>query len=90
MAETPIDPRGRRAPYQQVADVIIREIDAGKYGPDGPIPSEPALCERFGVARETVRRALGVLRDAGRIETLRGRGSFVIPRSDGQPEPGNE
>ncbi|MGW4804115.1 GntR family transcriptional regulator [Kitasatospora sp. NPDC004272] len=83
MAETPIDPRGRLAPYEQVAQRISGEIDAGKYGEDGPLPSEPDLAKRFGVARDTVRRALELLRTQGRIETLRGRGSFVVPREAG-------
>ncbi|MFB7905253.1 GntR family transcriptional regulator [Kitasatospora sp. NPDC056076] len=80
MAETPIDPRSRLAPYRQVAEAISREINAGLYGEDGPIPSEPELCRRFGVARETARRAVATLREAGQVETLRGRGSFVIKR----------
>ncbi|MFJ1708586.1 GntR family transcriptional regulator [Kitasatospora sp. NPDC088346] len=88
MAETPIDPRGRVAPYLQVADAIRREIGAGQYGADGPIPSESELCTRFGVARETARRAVATLREQGLVETVRGRGSFVVPQ--GAPTPDGE
>ncbi|WP_405016442.1 GntR family transcriptional regulator [Kitasatospora sp. NBC_00070] len=79
MAETPIDRRSRLAPYEQVAQTLGREIKGGAYGVDGPLPGEKALAERFGVVRETVRSALDVLRRDGLVETLRGKGTFVMP-----------
>jgi DNA-binding GntR family transcriptional regulator len=65
----------------RVLDALTAEIEAGKYGPGEPIPSDAELCERFKVARETARRAVRVLRERGLVETVWGKGSFVVERS---------
>lgn len=41
-----------------VAEEILARIECGDLGSDGPLPSETALADRFGVARGTIRRAL--------------------------------
>lgn len=41
------------------------------------MPSEKDLHDEFGLARETVRRAIAVLRAEGLIEIRHGRGTFV-------------
>ncbi|MFF4740026.1 GntR family transcriptional regulator [Streptomyces sp. NPDC001262] len=51
-----------------------------------PIPSESKLCERFGVAPETARRAARVLRERGIVRTEWGKGSFVAEPVDGEGE----
>jgi len=65
-----------RPPYQQVADVLRQEINAGKYRNER-LPSYRELEERFGVANMTARSALRVLREENIIYTVQGRGSFV-------------
>jgi GntR family transcriptional regulator, transcriptional repressor for pyruvate dehydrogenase complex len=54
-------------------------IGAGVLSPGERLPPEPRLAARFGVAPMTLRQALAVLRQAGLLETRRGRngGSFV-------------
>ncbi|PRY17013.1 regulatory GntR family protein [Pseudosporangium ferrugineum] len=42
------------------------------------MPSEKDLHDEFGLARETVRRALAVLRAEGLIEVRHGHGTFVV------------
>jgi DNA-binding GntR family transcriptional regulator len=42
------------------------------------MPSEKDLHDEFGLARETVRRALAVLRNEGLIEVRQGHGTFVV------------
>ncbi|MGW6458052.1 GntR family transcriptional regulator [Streptomyces sp. NPDC055078] len=70
----------------KVRDALAADIASGVYGPGDPIPSESELCERFGVARETARRAVvRVLRDRGLIFTEWGKGSFV--QIETVPEP---
>jgi len=69
--------RGQEAAYQQVAQGLRAQIDAGQLMPGMPLPTEPALEAQFGVSRITVRRAVQVLRDEGRVETRHGSGSFV-------------
>jgi DNA-binding LacI/PurR family transcriptional regulator len=61
-------------------DILItlrQEISAGRY-PDGSrLESEAQLCERFGVSRSTVRRAITRLIDEGRAEVRQGVGAFI-------------
>ena len=54
----------------------VRILD-GTYKPDQRIPSETALCTRFGVTRATVGKALRELEHAGLIVRRQGSGSFV-------------
>ncbi|GAA3856150.1 hypothetical protein GCM10023084_07560 [Streptomyces lacrimifluminis] len=82
MPERPTDPHTPHAPYMRVLDALTAEIRAGEYGPGEPIPSDAELCRRFGVARETARRAVRVLRERGLVETVWGKGSFVVERSE--------
>ncbi|HXH83130.1 MAG TPA: GntR family transcriptional regulator [Candidatus Tectomicrobia bacterium] len=59
--------------YLQIADAIRREIKR-----DGDrIPSEHALCAQFKVSRPTVRQALDVLVQEGRVYRHAGRGTFA-------------
>ncbi|MWA02826.1 GntR family transcriptional regulator [Actinomadura sp. LD22] len=67
--------------YRQIAAELERRIDAGRYAPNRPIPSETALCEEFGVGRNTARAAVRLLAEKGRIVTVKGKGSYV--RADG-------
>lgn len=64
---------------EQVARRLTDAIILGVLAPGERLPSEPDLARRFGVALITVREGLGMLRDAGLVETRRGRegGSFV-------------
>ncbi len=71
----------RAAPplHEQVRNVLIHSIEAGEF-PDGRLPSEARLCERFGVSRITVRRAVSDLEGMGVVERQQGRGTFVVQR----------
>lgn len=51
----------------------------GVFRPGQLLPSERRLCERLGVARSSLREALGSLRSKGIIVTRQGRGSEVAP-----------
>ncbi|MFI5957202.1 GntR family transcriptional regulator [Cryptosporangium sp. NPDC051539] len=72
-----IDPHGDRAVYRQLADQLRAEIAGGEYGPGSAIPSETTLMQRYGVARNTVRLAMTMLREEGLVVTYHGRGTFV-------------
>jgi GntR family phosphonate transport system transcriptional regulator len=63
--------------WRQVGEALVREIDQGVLGPGDKLPAEFDLAERFGVARQTVRRALSHLRDEGLIDVRLGHGTFV-------------
>ena len=71
----------RKTPlYQQIATDISEQIRAGKYQPRRPIPGETALLQHYDCARETVRRAMSLLREQGWIYTVAQRGSYVSPK----------
>jgi DNA-binding GntR family transcriptional regulator len=72
-----LDPNDARPPYQQVADELRREIQAGEYPPGKQLPSISELAERFAVAKNTVQAALRLLRDAGLVVARQGKGVYV-------------
>lgn len=62
--------------YRRVLDVLRRDILAG--APTGArLPTEEALCRRFGVSRHTVREALRRLREEGLVASRQGAGTTV-------------
>jgi len=63
--------------YQQLKDLIIRQISTGELGPSDRVPSENELVERMSVSRMTANRALRELTDEGYVERIAGRGTFV-------------
>lgn len=69
---------------EQVARRLADAIVVGVLTPGERLPSEAELARRFGVALVTTREGLGILRQAGLVETRRGRegGSFVVHPGD--------
>lgn len=64
--------------HRQLFVVLRDEIVRGVYSTSGLLPKEESLCERFGVSRITVRRALADLAAQGLVERRHGRGTFVL------------
>jgi GntR family transcriptional regulator len=67
----------RQTRYQAIADDLRRNLEAGELVTGRLLPSEAELSTRYGVSRVTVRRALEVLRDEGRVESRQGLGWLV-------------
>jgi GntR family transcriptional regulator len=63
--------------HHQLFMVLRDEITRSVYAATGALPKEEALCERFGVSRITVRRALADLAALGLVERRHGLGTFV-------------
>lgn len=63
--------------HKQLFIVLRDEITRGKRSAGAVLPTEEALCERFGVSRVTVRRALADLQAQGFVQRRHGRGTFV-------------
>ena len=65
--------------HVQLADYLRARIDDGTYPPRAKLPSEVTLVQETGFARDTVRKAIAVLLDEGRVYVVRGLGTFVRP-----------
>jgi hypothetical protein len=72
-----INPRSMLPAYLQLAIYLRGAIIVRQLPPGAPLPSEPEMCERYKVSRDTVRRSMQVLREIGLAETRRGVGHFV-------------
>lgn len=66
--------------YDQIAEALVSEIEAGIYPPGSRLPGEIALSRRFGLNRHTVRAGLRRLVERGYIYRARGKGTFVALR----------
>ena len=75
-----VDREGPVPVSQQVAAVLRARIEAGEILVGRPVPSESTLMQEFGVARETARKAVRVLRDEGLVQIVQGRGAYVTGR----------
>ncbi|MFF5206256.1 GntR family transcriptional regulator [Streptosporangium sp. NPDC000396] len=75
--------QSRKTPmYRQIADDMVERIRSGAIGPRRPIPSETTLMQQYDVARETARRAVGLLREQGWVYTVPQRGSYASPEEE--------
>ncbi|HEX5290125.1 MAG TPA: winged helix-turn-helix domain-containing protein [Streptosporangiaceae bacterium] len=73
-----INPRSRKPPFEQVADILQARIESGQLPKDERIPSEAELMAEFEIGRTTARKAVERLRELGLVETQVGRGSYVV------------
>jgi len=71
----PTAPANTSAKYEWVATQLSESIDRHQAG--DRLPPESALCELFGVSHMTVRRAIGLLTNSGRVVSVRGKGIYV-------------
>lgn len=62
--------------YMQIADMIREQIETGEIKPGDKLMSENEMTKAYGVARLTVREALGVLVNEGFLEKKHGKGTF--------------
>jgi GntR family transcriptional repressor for pyruvate dehydrogenase complex len=68
-----------------VVRTLIDEVTAGILPPGSRLPTEPQLCDRFGVSRATLREAMNSLQQRGVVRSEQGRGSFVNPTTEWSP-----
>jgi DNA-binding GntR family transcriptional regulator len=79
-----IDETSPEHPYLQLAGLLRAEIQSGKI--TSQLPSITQLTEETRLAVGTVRRAINILVKEGLVETVPGRGTFVIERRAGRPD----
>lgn len=75
--ETPNLDRSPVARYLQLATLFRNRIASGRWPVGSRIPNVDTLAQDFGVARETIRQALGLLEREGFVERFRAKGTFV-------------
>ena len=63
-------------PWRQLAGILRDRITSGEL--TGMLPSARSLGQEYGLAVNTVRKALALLREEGLIQTDRGWGSYTI------------
>ena len=70
-----------RNAFEVTIERLVQSIRLGVLVEGDRLPPERELAERFGVSRVTLREAIRALRDAGLVESRRGRGggTFVAP-----------
>jgi len=71
---------GRIGKSLAIQEALLDEIRHGVYDDVGGFPSETELVVRFGVARETVRKAISELVREGLLERRQGSGTYVSER----------
>lgn len=78
MADQLTDPDDLRPVYLRIADMLRSDYAAGAR-----LPSAPKLAAELGVAKETVRAAIEVLRKEGIVTSWQGKGTFYrVPAND--------
>ena len=63
--------------YIQLIEMLKEKINQDELKPGDQIPSEPELCEMYGISRTVVRQALKEMEYEGLIYRRKGKGTFV-------------
>jgi GntR family transcriptional regulator, trehalose operon transcriptional repressor len=64
--------------YTEIYEDIRNQILEGKYPPGNKLPSENEFCKMYGTSRGTIRRALDLLAKEGFVNSLHGKGVYVL------------
>lgn len=68
--------------YVQTAELLIREIAAGRLADGARLPPEREMAGEMDVSIGTLRKALNDLTDKGLLERIQGSGNYVRHRAD--------
>jgi xylulokinase len=69
-----------RPVHVSIRDDLRSRIDTGEWGPGARLPSEAQLAAWYGVARMTIRQAIGALASEGAVVRRQGLGTFASAR----------
>lgn len=64
--------------WQEIAQDIEEQIRSGRLPVGGRLPGERLLCEEYGAALGTVRRAVRELKERGLIGVVPAKGTYVL------------
>ncbi|MHB1453561.1 MAG: GntR family transcriptional regulator [Saccharofermentanales bacterium] len=68
--------------YFQLKEYILKKIEKGDYPKGGKIPSELDFCDELDLSRPTVRQAVAELVSDGKLQIIKGKGTFVSAIND--------
>ena len=68
---------GQEAKYQQVIDWVKRNIEDGTFREGDKLMSENEMSSRFGLSRQTIRRATGELVNQKLVTRMQGSGTYI-------------
>lgn len=74
---TPSNPGGHATKYAYLVKKLQELAEELRASAAECFPTERELCERYGVSRVTVRKALDELEKSGYIYRIQGKGAFV-------------
>ena len=77
----PLSRRSSWPLYLQIADDLRKQILQQQLRPGERLLSEHSLMERYGASRQTVRKAVAVLKTEGLLDAAQGQGVFVRQRA---------
>ena len=63
--------------YYRLKETLERRIRTGEFQPGDQFPTDENLCSEYDLSRGTVRRAVDMLVEEGRLRREQGRGTFV-------------
>lgn len=70
----------KKSVYMHICYQIIEDIIKGKYEVGDVIPTQNELAESFEVSRTTVREAIKELIHRGILQTVKGKGTFILKK----------
>lgn len=77
-------PPGSLPLYQQISELLIRDIAAGRLMDGERLPPERDMAASHGVAVGTLRKALADLEAKGLLDRVQGSGNYIRARADAQ------
>lgn len=72
--------KNERTKYQVLIDYIVGQIENGILTPGDKLSSENELSRKFGISRQTVRTAIGILEEQGVLRRVKGSGTYLSDR----------
>jgi GntR family transcriptional regulator len=63
--------------YYRLKEILEKRIQSGEFSPGEQFPTDEKLCGEYQLSRGTVRRAVDMLVEEGRLRREQGRGTFV-------------
>jgi len=67
----------KRTKYGDILHYLENLMESEELKPGDKLPSENELTEKFGISRQTVRKAIGLLEEEGAVRRVRGSGTYV-------------